>query len=66
MTWFLFCWKEFDGSFLNCIRKAGGDAEQLLRIVYERFKPFQDHSQYKGKTGRFCIVRFEIVFLNRT
>jgi hypothetical protein len=49
--------QKFDGSFVNCIKQANQDAEQLLRIVFDNFTPFQDYSLYNGKRGKQWISR---------
>jgi hypothetical protein len=45
--------KKFDGDFTNVIKKANGDSQKLLELIFENFPSFEDSSIYKGKTIYF-------------
>lgn len=46
--------KNFSGDFSNLIKKADGDAINLLNLIVTHFPTFNDTSNYKGKTVYFC------------
>ncbi|XP_022918685.2 queuosine 5'-phosphate N-glycosylase/hydrolase [Onthophagus taurus] len=40
--------EKFDGSFINCVKKAENSAVKLLDIIISNFKCFRDEASYKG------------------
>ncbi|KAK9321436.1 hypothetical protein V1517DRAFT_326353 [Lipomyces orientalis] len=41
--------EKFDGSFINCIERAGGSAVALVTLIVENFPCFKDEALYKGR-----------------
>ncbi|KAI1957948.1 hypothetical protein LOZ58_005422 [Ophidiomyces ophidiicola] len=44
---------EYDGSFVNCIKKANNSAAGLVNILARDFPCFRDEATFEGKTVRF-------------
>lgn len=45
--------ENFEGSFVNCVKKANNSALCLLKLVVENFKCFRDEAVYKGQKVSF-------------
>lgn len=45
--------ENFEGSFVNCVKKANQSATSLLTLIVENFKCFKDEAVYKGHTVSF-------------
>ena len=43
--------REYNGSFVNCIKACEGSAQALLNLVCEKFPSFRDKAVYKGRNG---------------
>ncbi|ESO85215.1 hypothetical protein LOTGIDRAFT_195975 [Lottia gigantea] len=45
--------KKYDGSFINCIKKAEKSAQNLLALIVEEFPAYRDEGEYTGKQVSF-------------
>lgn len=45
--------ENFEGSFVNCVKKANHSAMTLLNLIIENFKCFRDEAVYKGHKVSF-------------
>ncbi|KAL3314487.1 hypothetical protein Ciccas_006900 [Cichlidogyrus casuarinus] len=43
----------FDGSFVNCVKKSDKSAQKLLELILENFPCFRDSCTYENKTVTF-------------
>ncbi|XP_052013301.1 queuosine salvage protein isoform X3 [Apodemus sylvaticus] len=45
--------EKFGGSFLNCVRKSGRSAQNLMHLIVENFPSYRDEAQFEGKRISF-------------
>ncbi|GAB6027484.1 hypothetical protein CHUAL_001738 [Chamberlinius hualienensis] len=45
--------EKFGGSFLNCVKVAGGSAKALVDLVVENFRSYKDEAIYEGQRVAF-------------
>jgi hypothetical protein len=48
----IFEFKEFQGSFLNCIKLANGSAIYLLKLIVDNFPSFKDEILFMGEKSK--------------
>jgi hypothetical protein len=44
--------EEYQGSFLNCIKKANGSAKYLLKLITDSFPAYRDEAMFLDRKGR--------------
>lgn len=51
LIYFLNKFKEYQGTFLNCIKRANGSAKYLLKLIVDSFPAYRDETLFLERKG---------------